>query len=285
MSEERAEPTAVERRIYQTLLHLYQEPVTDEDLNAATRIDGPDDFDVIEYENMIPSVKAMNLDHGRYMALKFLWWRLKEENGYYDPWHFQFLVEALEHEILESAGVSYPEKLNSHFKSDPKFMSEVGEVPRLGYSTNQYAVLRACAFVEHYLRDIVDVERHLRNYDDDKITFARLINWATTEDRLRGDTRMLLHFVREVRNNAAHNMWLERNYSLDILTHARECAVYVINDILRELSNEGGQLEEELPTGDRSQELIRHIESEFLWWFDESKHKWSTEFQTDEPDE
>jgi len=235
----------------------------------------------------------MKANHGRYLALKFLWWKFKSEPRYYDPWFYRFNIETLEIQVLERVAKKLPARLERLADEIPGFVDLVEEVPRLDYAFNQYAVLRACAAIEQFLVEVVNTDkyRERNNGELEDVTFAKVTNWAADDSILSRNEQEVLHFIREVRNQTSHNMWLDRNYSLNALVLARKCAQKLIDVFILKLSEQheavfDEQLAEHLDTQTAELEALhKQIENDLGWFYLEMEHRWMIEDSPDEPTE
>lgn len=285
-------PSDMERRLVSALPELYLKPVNPSDFETAADVSDPDEFHKVTFENLIPSVKVMKAKHSRYLALKFLWWKFKSESNYYDPWFYRFNIEALEMHVLGEVAETLPKRLEKLSDEIPEFIDLIEGIPRLDYAYNQYAILRGCAAIEQFLVDVVNTERYRergKNGELEDIKFSKVINWAVEDSALAPIERETLHFVREVRNQTSHNMWLDKNYSLDVLILARKCAEKLIHVIMQRLSQKhevvfddvlADHLEEQKAELER---LHERIEGELGWFYLEMEHRWMVEDSRDEP--
>jgi hypothetical protein len=135
------------------------------------------------------------------------------------------------------------------------------------------------AFLHQYFLEQLPVKKRIAqssNIENDKtrsdVTFALSIGWAASEGLIDNQTARLMHFIREVRNKAAHNMWLDRNYSIEVLEHASDCAEFLLDrTMVRETEQYIG---EEIGFSDNIDELEEQIELRLLWSYEKETNTW-----------
>lgn len=142
-------------------------------------------------------------------------------------------------------------------------MVEICEVDRL-VSDNQFmeANIHLCSFLENYLKE--------RNDEQDSNLYYR-IQTARDEGVFTKPQEKLAQFIRDVRNDAAHNFWLETEWSFVIHEFAGIVGVTLLNQILSDLGISSWPVTPELGMNN----AFRVIEEEFGFEWDDDKREWS----------
>jgi len=204
-------------------------------------------------DDIVPAAVLMQRKHGQYNALQFLYYnfrRMEKEGGTIDKWIFLLLVEH----------------------------GEVGGLFSDGHP--DAAVLRGCAFFDHYFRELTDWHSYLDTDEDESdLSLARLINMATyDEEQLISPTeRKLFHYVRHVRNDIAHHSWLAKEYTYDAVFTAARIQLYLIGELVqREVTAAGIELPQPPEEIDPETEYIETIEQDYGWEYQEEEYYWET---------
>ena len=67
---------------------------------------------------------------------------------------------------------------------------------------------------------------------NEKSSFSNAINAAASNDIITHDEKRLYHFVREVRNDCAHNNWLEIEYPTAVLVFACTTSNFLLDELM-----------------------------------------------------
>mgnify|MGYP000250605334 CR=1 FL=1 len=268
-----------ERVILSLVEEIYHTPLTEKDRRTAIEVKSYEEFRVLDVSELRSAVHYLLAEEDRYTVLKYLWWRFDEHVENYSKWYFPLYIEVHEQLLLKNIANDIPSKLEILFDKEPKVAKAFGGIPRLGYAFHQYNLLRTVAFLHQYFLEQLPVEKRIAQSPDfdsdasrDNVTFALSIGWAVSEGFIDEQTARLMHFVREVRNKAAHNMWLDRNYSIEVLEHASDCAEFLLDGMLvRETERHTG---EEIEFEDRLDELEEHIELNLFWSYNNEVNTW-----------
>lgn len=277
---------ADEKAILTAASQIYSQHVTEEEVSFAPQIDSYEEFMQLAPDELGPATQKIVLQADRYTALKYLWWRFAHRAEYYDKWYFLLYVEALEIYLLDVIAHEIPRKLKTLIDKYPQLAPVFDGNPQMGYAFHQYTLLRSTAFLHQYLLEQIDIEEYLSDastLDDgseaETVGFARVINLAVKDGFISRRMRRLLHFIREVRNQSAHNIWLDRNYSIEILEHGSDCALYILNQLLA--SQFRDHVGYDFTRDTYAEELEQRITQEFEWWYYERKQTWQP---SDKPD-
>lgn len=142
-------------------------------------------------------------------------------------------------------------------------MVEICELNRL-LETNQFmgVNIHLCSFLENYLEDEANTEASSLYYQ---------IRTARDEDVLTEEQEQLAQFIREVRNDAAHNFWLETEWSFVIHEFAAIAGITLLDDMLEEMGVSSMPVDPELSLNN----AIRVIEAEFEFEWLQDDRGWS----------
>lgn len=180
---------------------------------------------------------------GRIAALRGLYEEFLEVAEDLDRWHFLLIVETTEVELLCDT------------------------------QRRRTATIRGSSFLDQYLRSRLGEEP-----DDHRISLRQLIDDALDEEILKKPERKMAHFIREVRNDAAHYGWLDPKFDDRILHIATEALLYLIgNMMVREFESVDAHSIGEDPAAELDPyDLISDMEQVSGWVYDEANHKWYT---------
>ncbi|KAB1190731.1 MULTISPECIES: DUF4145 domain-containing protein [Haloferax] len=279
VSDDRKLGNEEEEMLLSIIPDLYFKSFDRSDIDSAQDVRTYQDFLELSTDEIRLPIQKIQKREGRYTALKYLWWRFNERSEFYDKWIFLLFVETAEIYLLDTIAHSIPEAIEVLLEKYPQLEQSFHGNPKMDFAYHQYVVLRACAFLHQYLLEKVNIDQYINEnsnlqgqFNRDQISFSKVINWAKYDDLITAQTRRLIHFIREVRNVSAHNMWLDRNYSIDILRHGSECSTYILNQILALQFRE--HLGYDFSREKYGNELENKIEREFEWWYYEQKQTW-----------
>ncbi|ELZ45638.1 hypothetical protein C464_11990 [Halorubrum coriense DSM 10284] len=184
---------------------------------------------------------------------------------------FSEIFEQMRYELrtkgLEFALVWVVGNMFQYFGTDKRHqiitMVEICEMDRL-VSNNQFiqANIHLCSYLGQYLKE--------QNDEQDSNLYYR-IQTARDEEVFSEQQERLAQFLRDVRNDAAHNFWLETEWSFVIHEFAGIVAITLLDDVLRDLGITSWPVEPNLSWGN----VFRVIEDEFGFEWDEDEREWS----------
>lgn len=134
---------------------------------------------------------------GRVAALRGLYQEFLEVAEDLNRWHFLLVVETTEVQLLCDT------------------------------QRRRTAIIRGCSFLDQYLRYRLDEDP-----DDHHVSLGTLTNDAFYEEVLKKPERKMAHFIREVRNDAAHYGWIDPKFDDRILYIATEALVYLLGNLM-----------------------------------------------------
>jgi hypothetical protein len=142
-------------------------------------------------------------------------------------------------------------------------MVEICEVDRL-VAKNQFmeANIRLCSYLDNLLKE--------RNQKQDGSLYWR-IQTAQDEGFFSDEQERLAQFIRDVRNDAAHNFWLETEWSFVIHEFAGIAGITLLHDLLIDMGVSSWSVKPDLEIGN----TFRVIEDEFGFEWDEDEREWS----------
>lgn len=178
---------------------------------------------------------------GRIAALRGLYQEFLKVAEELDRWHFLLIVETTEVELLCDT------------------------------QRRRTAIVRGCSFLDQYFR-----YRLGEDPDDHRVSLGQLINDSLREGVLEKPERKIAHFIREVRNDAAHYGWLDPKFDDRILHIATEALLYLIgNMMIREFKLTDSHSLGEDPAAELDpHDLISDMEEVSGWVYDEGTYKW-----------
>lgn len=149
-------------------------------------------------------------------------------------------------------------------------MAEICEVQQLFAEKEEpeSSLIRASSFLENYFKDNLPWLEHMDadfNPEEDDVSFAKLINIALYENWIVQEERMLLHFIRQCRNQFAHRSWL-RSENFELVVLANRVALYVIDQLLQQAmaQHDIGELDDVIKDID-PRSYIEEIEGAHGW--------------------
>jgi hypothetical protein len=230
------DPVMGDYSFVQALKWVYYGKPTPDDYQKAVQVDSPGEFKYVEKDQFLPSLLVMTEEQGRYNALQVLYWNFKRTREVYDEHVFPLAVEAFEIEDLMDSEL---------------------------YIT---AILRSSAFLDAHFGEVN------QRWKSD---FVDRIDQACTEDTITEGERRLLHFVRKVRNDVAHNGWLDLEYPFDSAKYAALMALYIVGNLhVRSLEQYHSVSND--PAADTSPEkYLDELEEDYGWVFNEESDRWN----------
>lgn len=252
--------TEAQRLVLSAVNNVYQAEDTREETDSEISLpSSTGEITMGLIEELPRAAVEISQEHGRYNALQMLYYnfrRFRDEGGEVDRWAFLMLVEDWESREL---------------------LLEVSEDGETGVLRLPDAVLtRGCAFFEHYFEAELDWQEYI---SANQLKFSKLINIAEYDDvELIGATEhKLFHLVRAVRNDVAHHAWLDRDYTLEAVTHGARVQIYLLGEFLdRYVENIGFESNPGWQTIDPVEEYIEPVEEEYGWEFDSQRKYWDT---------
>jgi hypothetical protein len=254
--------TESQHRIVDALRYLYapEEYEVPQEYREQLNLPGqPGEHTLGSIDQIVPTALEIDRRHGRYNALQNLYYnfqRMQQKGGDVSLWAFLHMVEYCEVGELAFQIDYAEEKVDNHHPDA--------------------AVLRGCAFFNHYLRETTPWEDHVDKKKD--LSFAKLLNIATYDhvDLLTDTNRKVGHLVRAVRNDIAHHSWLDMQYSYDALVLGARAMIYLLEEQIKRYV-EDGELEVPIaPDPVDPQEYFDQAENEFGWSYNSSKKYWET---------
>ena len=184
---------------------------------------------------------------------------------------FSEIFEQMRYELrtkgLEFALVWVVGNMFQYFGTDKRHqiitMVEICEVDRL-VGNNQFiqANIHFCSYLDQYLKE--------QNDKQDSNLYYR-IQTARDEGVFSEQQERLAQFIRDARNDAAHNFWLETEWSFVIHEFAGIAGITLLDDVLRDLGITSWPVEPNLSWSN----VFRVMESEFGFEWDEDEREWS----------
>jgi hypothetical protein len=205
---------------------IYNEDVRDEDREKAIIVE-PGAATTITTEQVIPTAKVMAEKINRFEALRFIYRNWERNSGeVFDPDLIMLLIET--NELLEL------------------------------WTAKSYhsCVLRACSFFENYFIDNTGI--------NERSSFSNSINAAASRGIITDDEKRLYHFVREVRNDCAHNNWLQIEYPTAVLVFACTTSNFLVGELIdRKLREYDSTLS--TPVEADPHHFLKKLKEDFQW--------------------
>lgn len=227
---------------------VYNAEVCDTDRERAVTVE-PGEATTVSFDQFIPTAKVMAEDVNRFEALRFIYrnWE-RSSPDYFDKDLIAVLIE----------------------------MYELAEL----WTGKKYhtCVLRACSFFEEYFIQASNISKDT--------AFHSAINSAYSNDIISENEMKLYMFVKEVRNDCAHNNWIEIDYSTAVLVFACTTSNFLIGELAHRKLNEYGPALESIVDAE-PYHFLRKLEEEFDWKCEESNGdiKWRAPESWDHPED
>ena len=205
---------------------VYKENVQDEDREKAVVVD-PGAAKKLSTDQVIPTAKVTAEEVNRFEALRFIYRNWERNSGdVFDPYLIMLLIES--NELFEL------------------------------WTTKSYhsCVIRACSFFENYFVDVTGIS--------ERASFSDAINAAASRDIITEDEKLLYHFVREVRNDCAHNNWLQIEYPTAVLVYACTTSNFLLGKLMDRKLREYDPTAS-TPVEAEPHQFLRKLREEFLW--------------------
>lgn len=210
---------------------IYNEDVRDEDREKAVIVE-PGAATTLATDQVIPTAKVTAEEVNRFEALRFIYRNWERNSGdVFDPYLIMLLIES--NELLEL------------------------------WTAKSYhsCVIRASSFFEDYFIDVTEIS--------ERASFSDAINAAASRDMITQDEKLLYHFVREVRNDCAHNNWLQIEYPTAVLVYACTTSNFLLGELMdRKLREFDPSLS--TPVEAEPHHFLRKLREDFQWTYTEN---------------
>lgn len=213
--------------LYIKAIHaIYNEDVRDEDREKAVIVE-PGAATTLSADQVIPTAKVTAEEINRFEALRFIYHNWEQKSGdVFEGYPIALLIES--YELLEL------------------------------WTAKSYhsCVIRACSFFESYFIDITGISENA--------SFSDAINAAASRDIITQNEKLLYHFVREVRNDCAHNNWLEIEYPTAVLVYACTTSNYLLGELMNRKLREFDP-SSSTPVEAEPHHFLKKLKEDFQW--------------------
>ncbi|WP_049972701.1 hypothetical protein [Haladaptatus cibarius] len=257
-----SDPLELQQQILKAVKCLYPPNQFEVEPSVRDQLDLPEttgEYTIGDIDHVVPAAIEMKRIHGRYNALKMLYYnfkRMRDLGGSISAEVFLLMVEYCEIDDLAF---------------DIDYVS--GDVKP---NNPAAAVIRGCAFFEQYLQNTIPWNDFIDHNDP---SFAKLLNISTYDEVnfLTDIERRVGHLVRAIRNDVAHRSWLDMQYSYDAILLGVRAMTYLLEQQIRNY-DAGGELSvpAEAENIDPQEAYLSKAENEFGWSYNSDRKYWET---------